>query len=91
MKNENGWDISFKTLRFPLLFLLIFIGIGIWRSVAVGHIFYLLNFGYIGTAIAVGSFLNDALPRKHRPWGRRIAQVLVASYILGLPENPWPS
>jgi ferredoxin-type protein NapH len=83
MKNENGWDISFKTLRFPLLFLLIFIGIGIWRSVAVGHIFYLLNFGYIGTAIAVGSFLNDALPQKHRLWGRRIAQVLVASYILG--------
>jgi polyferredoxin len=59
------------------------LGIGIWRSVAVGHIFYLLNFGYIGTAIAVGSFLNDALPRKHRQWGRRIAQLLVASYMLG--------
>jgi len=48
MKNENGWDISFKTLKMPLIFLLIFLGIGIWRSVAVGHVFYLLNFGYIG-------------------------------------------
>jgi ferredoxin-type protein NapH len=83
MKNENGWDISFKTLKMPLIFLLIFLGIGIWRSVAVGHIFYLLNFGYIGISIAVGGFLSDALPRKHRQWGRRIAQILVASYLLG--------
>ncbi len=83
MKNKNDWDISFKTLRFPLLFILIFVGIGIWRYVATGSGFYLLNFGYIGTAVAVGSFLSDALPRKHAQWGRRIAQILVASYMLG--------
>jgi hypothetical protein len=62
---------------------LIFLGIGIWRFVATGKIFFVFNFGYIGTAMALGSFLNDALPKKHILWGRRIAQVLVASYMLG--------
>ena len=82
MKNENGWDISFKTLKGPLILLAIFVGIGIWRGITA-HILYLFNFGYIGLAVAVGSFLNDALPRKHKQWGRRIAQILVASYLLG--------
>jgi ferredoxin-type protein NapH len=82
MKNENEWDISFKTLKGPLILLAIFLGIGIWRGITA-HILYLFNFGYIGLAIAAGSFLNDALPRKHKQWGRRIAQILVASYLLG--------
>lgn len=34
-------------------------------------------------ALAIGSFLNGALPRKHILWGRRISQILMASYMLG--------
>jgi polyferredoxin len=78
----NKWNISFQTLKSPLIFLTIFIGIGIWRYLATGKIFFLFNFGFIGSAIGFGIFLNDALPRKHVLWGRRIAQILIASYML---------
>ena len=83
MKNKDGWNISLNTLRLPLTFILIFLGIGLWRFWATGSIFFVFNFGYIGTAIATGIFLNDALPKKQRLWGRRIGQLLVASYMLG--------
>lgn len=79
MKSKDGWNISFETLRFPVLFICIFLGIGLWRFLATGAIFFVFNFGYIGTAIALGGFLNDALPKKHRLWGRRIEQLLIAS------------
>ena len=82
MANKNDWNISAKTLRGPATFVLIFLGIGIWRTIATGKIFFLFNFLYIGTAIAMGFFLNDALPRKHVLWGRRIGQILVALYML---------
>ena len=39
MKNKDGWDISFDTLKMPLILLAIFLGIGIWRGIAA-HIFY---------------------------------------------------
>jgi polyferredoxin len=79
----DRWHISLKTLRGPVTLVLIFLGIGIWRFVATGKIFFVYNFGYIGSAMALGSFLNNALPKKHILWGRRVAQVLVASYMLG--------
>ena len=82
MKNKNGWNISFKTARGPVVFLLIFLAIGIWRFIATDKVFFIFNFGYIGGAIALGSFLNKAMPRKHVLWGRRISQILVASYFL---------
>ena len=64
MKSKDGWNISFETLRFPVVFVAIFLGIGIWRFAATGRIFYIFNFGYIGTAIALGIFLNEALPKR---------------------------
>ncbi len=83
MKDKDSWNISFKTVRTPLIMLLIFVGIGIWRYSATGKSFYLFNFGYIGLALAVGGFLNAALPKKHILWGRRISQILIGSYLLG--------
>lgn len=82
MKGKEGWNISLKTMRTPLILILIFLGVGIWRTLATDKIFFLFNFGYIGTALALGAFLNDALPRRNVLWGRRIAQILVASYML---------
>jgi len=81
--SKDRWSISFKTVRTPVIMLLIFVGIGIWRTLATGKIFFLFNFSYIGTAFAVGGFLNNALPKKHILWGRRISQILIASYLLG--------
>lgn len=80
--NDNKWDISLKTLIFPLLFLAIFWGLAITLTIFTGHIFYLFNFGYIGTSIATGIFLIQALPKKYKPWGRRTSQILVGTYML---------
>ncbi|MDD4048502.1 MAG: 4Fe-4S binding protein [Clostridia bacterium] len=79
---QDKWNISFKTIMGPLLFAFVFYAIALWRYLVTGYIFYLYNFGYIGTALACGLFLNTALPKKHRSWGRRIAQLLVGSYLL---------
>ncbi|HBQ87663.1 MAG TPA: 4Fe-4S ferredoxin, partial [Syntrophomonas sp.] len=79
---ENKWDFSFKNIVFPLIFLGIFWGLAILLSITSGTIFYLFNFGYIGTSIATGIFLIQALPRKHKAWGRRTSQILVGCYML---------
>lgn len=82
MLDKNKWDISYNSLKGPLVFAMIFYALATWRYLATGYIFYLFNFGYIGTALAIGLFFNNALPKKHSTWGRRIAQLLVGTYLL---------
>ncbi len=79
---QDKWAVSFKTIISSLLFAFVFYAVALWRYLATGYIFYLFNFGYIGTALAIGLFLNTSLPKKYRSWGRRIAQILVGSYLL---------
>ena len=81
-KPQDKWKISFETLWLPLLFIAIFYGVAWWRYSATGKVFYVYNFGYIGTALALGIFLSSAMPERHILWGRRIAQFLVGSYLL---------
>jgi len=57
-----------------------FIAILLWRT--RGSIFYLYNFGYIGTAIGVGLGVYVLLPRNKKPSGRRLSQLLVGIYML---------
>ncbi|MCF7927762.1 MAG: 4Fe-4S dicluster domain-containing protein [Spirochaetales bacterium] len=75
--------IDGKSIRLPFVFLGIFLGFGLWRFLATGAAFYLLNFGYLGTAISLGIFLGNILPRRLKPWGRRVSLVMVGSYLLG--------
>jgi ferredoxin-type protein NapH len=72
-----------KELRAPLTLLIAFwvLAVLLWQG--KGNIFYLLNFGYIGSALAVGLGLYILLPRQRKPTGRRIAQLLVGIYMLG--------
>ena len=72
-----------KDLRTPLVILFVFwsIAIALWQI--KGNIFYLFNFGYIGTALGVGVGLYSILPRKKKPSGRRLSQLLIGSYMLG--------
>jgi ferredoxin len=72
-----------KELRIPLMIFSIFwiLAIVLWQ--AKGNIFFLFNFGYIGTAIGVGLGAYIFLPRKKKPSGRRLAQFLVGIYMLG--------
>lgn len=53
----------------------------LWR--ASGHTFWLVNFGWIGTSVGTGFALFALLSRKKKVWGRRLAQVLIGSYMLG--------
>jgi ferredoxin-type protein NapH len=71
-----------RKLRLPIFFLVIFYSLAAWRYLATGKVFYLWNFGYLGTAMAVGTFLASALPRGNQQWGRRITQLLIGLYML---------
>lgn len=72
-----------KKLLFPLFFLTVFIGIAVWRYAATGKVFYLYNFGYIGFSLALGLFLATVLPKEKIGSARRVAQVLIGTYLLG--------
>ena len=70
-------------LRMPIVLFFIFWGIAILFWQLKGNIFFLFNFGYIGTAIALGAGAYNLLPRKKKPSGRRFAQFLVGIYLFG--------
>ena len=57
-----------------------FVAILLWQTKS--NIFYIYNFGYIGTAIGAGLSLYVLLPRKKKPSGRRLSQLLVGIYML---------
>lgn len=78
----NKWDLSLKNMISPLVFLGIFWGLAVLLYLSSGFVFYLFNFGYIGTSIAIGIFLIQSLPKKYKAWGRRISQILVGCYML---------
>lgn len=72
-----------RPLKIPIFIFITFwlVAILLWQ--AKRNIFYLFNFGYIGTAVGVGIGLYVLLPRKKKPLGRRLAQLLVGLYLLG--------
>jgi polyferredoxin len=72
-----------KTIRAPLIVFISFWTLAIILWQVKGNIFYLFNFGYIGTAVGVGIGLYILLPRKKKPSGRRFAQLLIGIYMLG--------
>ena len=72
-----------KKLVIPIILFIFFWTIAILLWQLQDNIFYLFNFGYIGTALAIGVGAYDLLPRKKKPAGRRSAQLLVGVYLLG--------
>ena len=73
---------KYSELKIPLIMMGIFwiIAIVLWQT--TGKIFYVVNFGYIGTAIGVGAGLYGALPKKKKRRGRQLSQLLVGLYML---------
>jgi len=72
-----------RKLRMVIILFVVFWIIAVLFWQLKGKIFFLLNFGYIGTAIAIGVGAYELLPRKKKPAGRRLAQFLVGIYLLG--------
>ena len=73
----------FRRLKISILIWVVFWIIAILFWLLTGDAFFLFNFGYIGTAVAVGMGAYELLPRKKKPVGRRFAQLLVGIYMLG--------
>jgi ferredoxin len=83
-------QFNYSELLVPAILLAVFwtIAIVLWKT--TGKIFYLFNFGYIGTSLGVGIGVYSALPKRHKPWGRRLSQFLIGAYMLlflGLVER----
>ena len=70
MKMKNSLDI--RQLKVPLILTIVFwvIAIAFWQS--KGNIFFLFNFGYIGTSIGIGLGAYIILPKKKKHWGHPI-------------------
>jgi ferredoxin-type protein NapH len=80
MTTEEKFNLS--NLKMPLFLAGLFwvIAVILWQT--TGKIFYLFNFGYIGTSLGIGIGVYSALPRRSKPWGRRLSQFLVGAYML---------
>ncbi len=78
-RNSTLWHKVRESLFWPALF----VGIGVWRLLATGNWFYLVNFGYIGLAIGIGDVLTKILPPKKKVRGRKVTQLMVGLYMLG--------
>ena len=74
---------TLKKLVIPIILLVFFWTLAILLWQLKDNIFFLFNFGYIGTAIAFGIGAYDLLPRRKKPTARRLAQLLVGVYMLG--------
>lgn len=67
-----------KNYKYPLLIWSLFEIMAVYLWLTKDRLFYLLNFSYIGTAIALGIFL---FAKKYR-YARHVVQLLVGTYML---------
>lgn len=74
-------EFSLKKMTVPLIVMLIFVTLGIVMWQTSGFIQPLFFFGYIGVAVGLGLGLYAALPKKHKPKGRRLSLILVGSFL----------
>lgn len=65
-------------MTIPIIFWIL--AIVLWQT--QDHVFYLFNFGYIGTAIGIGGGLYEFFPKKKKHLGRKAAQLLIGMYML---------
>ena len=79
---RSRWLQNLAHLQLPLVMAGIFWAIAVVLWQATGRTFYLYNFGYIGAALGIGIGAYSALPKRQKPWGRRLAQFLVGAYML---------
>lgn len=69
---------SLKTYAFPAIMWALFMAIAVTLWLTLDNLFYLFNFTYIGTCIALGLILYI----KHKSYARRVVQLAVGLYML---------
>src|SRR5574340_883237 len=74
---------NLKRAALPLIVMIVFWALGILMWQSSGYVEALLFFAYIGTAVGVGLGLYAILPKKKKPFGRKLSLVLVGSLLLG--------
>ncbi len=74
---------QWKKMTVPSAVMLAFLALGtaMWRG--SGELMAMLFFGYIGVSVGVGLGLYAALPKKKKPWGRRLSLFLVGTFLIG--------
>ena len=80
---SKSTDFNLKKMTVPVVVMLAFLTLGtvMWRS--SGEIMALFFFGYIGISVGVGLGLYAALPKKKKPFGRKLSLFLVGSFLVG--------
>lgn len=77
-------NLELKNWTVPLVVMLAFWGIAIWGFLASGYIQPIILFGYIGTALGIGLGLYQSLPKRQKPFGRRLTLFLVGLFLIGV-------
>lgn len=78
-----AYPIPYRKLIVPGVIVVAFwtLGAALWQS--SGLLMPLFFFGYIGTAVGVGLGLYATLPKRRKPLGRRLALLLVGTFLFG--------
>jgi len=75
-------DFALRKLVLPVLVFTLFWSLAITLFViSDGQLFALVNFGYLGTSLAIGLGLYTILPKRQKPIARRVSLLLVGLYL----------
>jgi polyferredoxin len=80
---QKGEEFHLRKMLVPSIVMLAFWSLAIMMWQSSGEIMALLFFGYIGTSVGMGLGLYAALPKKKKPLGRRLALLMVGSFLIG--------
>ncbi|NVN94929.1 MAG: 4Fe-4S binding protein [Bacteroidetes bacterium] len=67
-----------------IIIFLVFFAIGTFLWLTKGNLFYLFNFTYIGLSVSIGAVLNSILSSEKKMWSRKITQLMIGVYLLGV-------
>lgn len=82
-KTKRSDEFNLQKMVVPGIVMLAFwtLATVLWQS--TGEIMALFFFGYIGTSVGIGLGLYAGLPKKKKPLGRRLALLMVGTFLLG--------
>ncbi len=83
LKSASKKHFEWKKMTVPAIVMLAFLVLGIVMWQSYGEMMALFFFGYIGVSAGVGLGLYAALPKKHKPFGRRLSLLLIGIFLVG--------